>query len=696
MGAQFDNPAQIAIWRGTWDNSVLHDNFTVSIANQTTLEPIPPECVSALPNVCVQRAIYVFERDLPILAAPQSYFIVYQRCCRNETIKNIVLPGDVGATYYVELSAFAQQQNNNSPQFNNFPPIIICNNFPINFDHSATDEDGDQIVYSFCAPYSGGGKILSGPGLTSCEGAIPTPPCSPPFDNVPFAVPTYTPGNPMGGNPQVTINPVTGLISGKPSVLGQFVLGVCAKEYRNGQLISTLKRDFQFNVADCEPTVNANIKEDTLLGVQQFVVTSCGSNKVTFVNQSVQKQFIDFFEWRFNLGNGQTVSDNTNWDATVVFPDTGHYSGILLLNPNTPCGDTAFINVNIFPEVKADFAYSYDTCVAGPVIFTDKSYGDATVQSWNWRFGVPNGLSNLKDPTFEYDIPGNHPVKLTVTDRNRCKDDTTAIINYFPAPPVIIIKPDAFIGCVPQEIFFDNLSKPIDESYKIVWDFGDGDTSMNVISPTHLYDSAGVYDIHVAITSPLGCFIEKNFQDLIRMEPRPVANFSCDPDTLLSQLNNTVSFTDLSIDAARWNWQMDRFKTLTEQNPTFTFPDTGQMRVRLIVTHARGCQDSMFKVLDIRPETRWFMPNAFTPNGDSNNDLFFGKGVLEGVTDFKMAIWNRWGELVFETSDPNEGWNGRQQNTGGMSPAGVYVYVVNFKGPRGELNEFKGYATLVR
>jgi gliding motility-associated-like protein len=697
-GALFDNPAQMAIYRGTNGSNVRIDQFTISIDDFKALEPIPPECVSQLPPVCVERAIYIFERDLPVLSPGESYFIVYQRCCRNATIKNIVLPGEVGATYSVEVTytAMTVAGNNNTPTFKSFPPIIICNNFPINFDHGALDVDGDQLVYSFCSPQDGGGNILSGPNATSCNGVRPTPPCGPPFDNVPFAVPTYTPSNPMGGNPQVSINPVSGLITGKPNQLGQYVLAVCVQEFRNGQLLSTIKRDFQFNVADCQPTVIANIEEDTLVGVKQFVVTSCGSNKVTFVNQSQIKNFINFFQWNFDLGNGQTYTNSEDWDATVVFPDTGSYKGILLLNPNTPCGDTAYINVNIYPEVTASFAYDYDTCVVGPVVFTDQSYGDATIQKWKWRFGVPGGESSTPSPAYEYPIPGNHPVRLTVTDRNRCSDDTTQIISYYPAPPIIIIRPDRFVGCAPADIFFDNLSAPINEDYTIEWDFGDGDTSLNVISPTHLYEQVGIYDVKVAITSPLGCYIENTFNDLIRVEPSPTANFSCDPDTLLSQFNNTVKFNDLSIDAARWNWQLGRFKTTTEQSPTYTFPDTGLVKIRLIVTHPEGCQDSMVKYLDIRPEIRWFMPNAFTPNGDSSNDAFLGKGALEGATNFNMSIWNRWGEMVFETNDPNEGWNGRQKNTGGVSPAGVYVYVVRFRGPRGEDFEYKGYATLVR
>jgi gliding motility-associated-like protein len=190
--------------------------------------------------------------------------------------------------------------------------------------------------------------------------------------------------------------------------------------------------------------------------------------------------------------------------------------------------------------------------------------------------------------------------------------------------------------------------------------------------------------------------ISDTFFNLIRVEPRPVADFTFSPESGLTTFNNTVNFTDQSKDAAFWNWQIGGDFTTIQQNPIHTFTDTGLTSVRLIVTHREGCKDSLTKVLDIRPEVRWYMPNAFTPNADSKNDGFQGKGYLEGAVGFRMAIWSRWGELVFETDNPDDAWNGRVNNTGGNSPAGVYVYVVSFTGPRGEPNEYKGYVTLIR
>ncbi|MCC6459520.1 MAG: gliding motility-associated C-terminal domain-containing protein [Saprospiraceae bacterium] len=693
-GADFDDPAEMAIYRGTYSNNILQESFKIGNPSIKKLIPVPPPCISTLPSVCVEEAIYTFERALEV-SLTDSYFIVYQRCCRNQTINNIVSPGDVGATYMVELTPKAQELKNSSPTFNNFPPIIICNSIPLEFDHSATDPEGDQIFYSFCSPFDGGGPLLSPPAVTTCDGAVPTPPCAPPFDNVPFIVGQYTASNPMGGAPKVSIDNITGLITGTPNKLGQFVVGVCIQEFRGAELLSTIRRDFQFNVAECTPSVLANIQSDSIVGPQQFVLRSCGQNSVTFKNLSAQKSNIFSFEWRFDL-KGTPYSDKTNWDPTVNFPDTGLYIGNLYLNPGYPCADTANIAVNIFPEIKADFSFAYDTCVAGPVAFTDLSTSDAGIDRWNWNFGVPNGTSKVQNPDYLYAVPGSHPVQLRVYDKNKCTDNEVKVVNWFPVPPLIIIQPSNYIGCSPAEIFFNNLSAPIDSTYDIVWDFGDGTTLTGVISPTHIYNTPGVFDVSVDITSPIGCRISDAFPDLIRVVPSPTADFTYSPDSLLSQFNNTIQFTDLSLDANRWHWEFDRFGSTITRNPLFTFPDTGLMKVTLIVTHPEGCKDSLSKYLDFVPVIKWYMPNAFTPNGDGQNDGFLGKGYLDGVVDFNMSIWNRWGEKVYESQDPQEEWNGRQMNKGGMSPEGVYVYLVTFTSPRGQKQEFKGYATLLR
>lgn len=699
MCADFDPAAFIAVYRCGQNTSCASlgqfnyfDRVDVPLQSRTNISAPDYPCLIP-PNVCVEEGIYVFNLNLP--PSNESYHISYQRCCRNETISNIIDPVNSGATYTIELTPAAQQLCNSSPTFEELPPTVICSGTPLVYDHSANDPDGDQLVYSFCSPLLGGGPLLDPGNYTTCFGANPSPACPPPYDNVAFLAPGYTPSSPMAGNPAITINANTGLITGTPIVQGQFVVGVCVEEYRNGVLLSRVFRDFQFNVARCDPTVEAQIDADEVINGQEFIVNSCGISTITFDNQSFQQIFIDEFEWRFDInGQTQTFSGSSNWDPTVTFPGVGQYTGELILNPLTACGDTAYISVNVFPAIEADFSFAYDTCVSGPVTFTDLSTtGSCCLTGWNWSFG-DGGTSNFQDPFHLYMDPGNIPVTLTVRDTNQCTDQITQVISYFPVPALIVIAPSTFLGCAPEDVFFDNLSFPIDTTYDITWDFGDGQTG-DEISPTHTYTDPGTYTVSINIVSPIGCQTDTVFNNLITIRPAPTAGFDYSPDQP-STLEPTVTFLDASQDAVSWLWNFGDGAFSSLRSPIHTYRDTGLMAVQQVVFHPSGCRDTIIQYIDIKPEVRYFLPNAFTPNSDSVNDVFKGVGAMEGATAFDLTIWNRWGELIFQSSDPDGAWNGRKNNTGIDCPAGVYIVVVKYKDPRGKPVELKGFATLIR
>ncbi len=693
-GANFDNLAAITIYRvGSFSQEVT----TLDVPHQpiTRIDPDLDPCFVVPPDVCVEEAIYITDIiNLPILGN-ESYVVTYQRCCRNNTISNIFDPESSGASYTVEITPNAQQLCNDSPVFNDFPPIVICSNNPLVFDHSASDANGDELVYELCSPLLGGGLAGSQqmPGDPEAfNGVMPDPAAPPPYNEVNFITPPYSPANPMGGDPQITIDPVTGIITGTPLIIGQFVVGVCVKEFRNGVLLSTIRRDFQFNVTSCQPTVQADIQEDAIIDAQEFVVNSCGNFEIDFINESVQESNIFEYQWSFGI-NGGLETYNTR-DITVVFPDTGTYMGTLVLNPGSVCSDTATIFVNVYPEVIANFDFEYDTCEVGEVMFYDSSFsGSGTILNWNWDFD-DGGTSLDVNPMHQFAFAGVKDVKLQVEDINGCIHDTVKTIPWYPVPDFLTIEPSGFEGCEPLRVLFNNLSFPVDSTYDIVWDFGDGNTGGDV-SPTHIYENDGLYGVSVEVTSPVGCFASASFSDWILVKPSPTAAFDYAPKEL-SNFNSTVNFTDQSLEAFAWDWTFGDFETSRLMDPVFTFPDTGLQVVQLVVEHVSGCLDTAEAILDIVPKVRYFLPNAFSPNLDNVNDLFGGVGFFQYMKEFEMTIWNRWGELIFETNNPFESWNGKKQNQGDYVQNGVYLYLVRYRGPRGRPYELRGYATVVK
>ncbi len=210
--APFDNPLSLGIYDS---HGTLVRNELVSLPGYTKLPPtLNNPCFQPPTNVCVEEAIYTVVVKLPPIAG--GYYLAYQRCCRNKTISNLISPGLVGSTYFTQVLDPAIVTINNSPRFKNFPPLFLCAGVPLVFDHSATDADGDSLAYELCDPYLG----------ADSASPMPSPPMPPPYTNVPFKAP-YSGTYPMSAKPPISINPKTGLLTGTPNMIGQWVVGVC-------------------------------------------------------------------------------------------------------------------------------------------------------------------------------------------------------------------------------------------------------------------------------------------------------------------------------------------------------------------------------------------------------------------------------------------------------------------------------------
>lgn len=696
-GAAYDTDAKFGIYEKTIDGRF---RFVRQIIDQRYLNPIRDidptannPCLIVPPGVCVQDAVYQFiTGPLPMLNAG-SYYIAYQRCCRNETISNIIRPGDAGAAFVIEITAAAQKNCNNSPVFKGLPPVVICVNSALTYDHSAVDADGDLVTYEFCDPLTAGGQDGSQGGKNSCTGVTPDPSaCLPPFVPVNFRAPLYSTINPMGGDPVISIDPVTGMITGTPRVQGQFVVGVCMREFRNGELLTETRRDFQFNVAFCEPQVFAKVQADSTIQGKVFVVNACGTLDVDFVNLSTDVKFIRKYRWEFDVQGTKQVQ--TSRDARFSFPDIGSFTGKMVLNEGTECSDSLDLLVNTFPEIVADYQYAYDTCVAGPIAFEDLSRsGSGQILNWNWNF-ANSGNSTVADPLFQFATPGRKDILLRVKDVNGCEDSIKKQIPYYPVPPLLIVDPDRNAGCSPLDVCFRNLSSPIDTAYKVTWDFGDGSGS-SAISPCHRFNDAGNYSVYLEVVSPLGCRTDRIYPGLIDVSQSPKAAFEMNPDRLNS-LSPIVRITDQSQFSNNRIWQINRSEQFNQSDLEYTFRDTGIQQVQLIALSTNGCRDTLTQYIDVEPIVSFFLPNAFTPNGDAKNDGFLGVGYTLGMMDFELAVWDRWGSLLFSTGDPDLAWNGRRNNLGELLPGGVYVYTLQYLTPRRQQVRTTGYVTLIR
>jgi len=662
-------------------------SFTLAKPDTVGVKPVSGSCLLAPPSICVQEATYTFDVNLDIIA--QSYFVTYQRCCRNLTITNIDDPSNVGATFTVEITPDAQNSCNKSPQFKNFPPTILCAGTKFSLDQAGTDADGDSLAYAFCTPFTGGGR-MDGP-CPNC--ATPDPDLPPPYFPVPFKN-TFSLDFPLGKTATFNIDAKTGLLTGIPLLQGQYAVGFCISEYRKGKLLSVVRRDFQLNVATCQKILDAKIKSDSIAPNGDFFVRSCTSTLLDLVNASLGNDQIKSYKWEFNI-NGAVRTFNTK-DVKVDFAQPGSYTGNLILNPGTVCTDTASIAVRISPTLDARFAAVYDSCATGAVQFKDQSSSQGgTITRWNWNFGDA-ATSVQTSPSHQFTLAGNYKTKLQVFDALGCTDTFTRQINYFPIPPLVDVRPSLLQGCTPLAV---NFAAPFaanfgNAPYKLTWDFGDG-SSANILTPSHTYAKAGSFTPSISLLAPNGCNRASIAGTPIVVTNSPQAKFIFAPEKINSQKPD-VTFTDQSIDAVKWSWNFGGAGVSSEQNPMFNFPQVGKVRVKLQVANNAGCIDTTTQELNIESIIAFYVPNVFSPNGDNINDEFRGLGNILGVSNFRMAIYDRWGSLIYLTENPTAAWNGKLGNAGSDANEGVYLYKVSFKKLDGQLELLQGTVTLVR
>lgn len=655
------------------------------------------ECLKVPPNVCVEEGIYELETDLPIIDA--AYVISYQRCCRNISISNIVNPALTGATFSVEISSAAQKAKLDSPEFLNFPPVVLCTGQSFDFDQSVTSIGGDSLVYSLANPTTGGGPDNNNP--RSANGVAPDPDLPPPYTEVQHLGPTFTSDKPLGLNSILTINARTGLIQGKPALTGQFVLGIEVKRYRNGILYHTIRRDFQINVGNCDAKVKVSLPLTNDPGINENIFQNCGDTKVTFKNDSQDTAAITSYRWTFSGATPTQTFTSNQRNATIDFLNSGTYNGKLVLNPTGTCKDSLSFKVVIPEKIKAEINVQGDSCVALPLSITYKGLVKPTFIRWDWeRLDVfPLGQKGWvvgTDTLTAVSKSGSYVIKLLVVDKGNCRDSNIVKVPFYPIPGFTNIVATPSVACVGTPIKFSTNPDISKEGLTVKWDFGDGKTS-NTLPAMHTYIKEGLYKVNISLTTGSGVCTKKiDLTNELNIRNGPTASFSYSPKEDFS-LKQLVTFTSNSGNQLKHLWKNGDKRIDSTLNFSFALPDTGFIPISLVVTDViTGCSDMLLKELYVKPQVRIFIPNIFSPNFDGVNDEFNALGDLDILKDYKMQLFSRWGNPVFTSTDPNIGWDGSIGIKNEIAPMDTYIYMISYTDNKGEKQYFSGTVLLMR
>ena len=427
-------------------------------------------------------------------------------------------------------------------------------------------------------------------------------------------------------------NGVTWVNNSIQTALVSGTYNVCSKNAEGCQTCS--------NIILADPAmVTISLSNDTVIcqnGTATLIANSTGGNIYTF-------------HWsQTNLTNNiQTVN-----------PISNSYFHVFAENENGCISRTDSIHVTLFDSLTGTITPNTSICPGYPTNIIATVLGGNTT---NYHFVWSSGETNI-GPTST--IQANPPLttQYTVTITDNCESTPLVLnsaVSLFPIPvPLFTIDQDSI--CDPAVFTIRNATSVNDFSH-LKWIISDGEVinDQEVISTSPLKE--GYYNVKLIVTSPNGCVDSLNKLSCLISMPKPIPNFSFYPNPV-KVFNTNVSFANTTFNSTQFEWfiQGGSPSFSIAENPKTHFPEgvAASYEVKLIATSDFGCIDSSINYVVVLPEVILYAPNCFTPNGDEFNQVW--KVTIDGIDvfDYKLEVYNRWGEIIWQTNDPEDFWDG--------------------------------------
>jgi gliding motility-associated-like protein len=393
------------------------------------------------------------------------------------------------------------------------------------------------------------------------------------------------------------------------------------------------------------------------------------------------------WSWNFNDGNTSNIQNPKH-----NYIKAGAYNVKLTVQTGLGCTDTVTKRIIVYSDPKASFTANV-ACWGDSTNFinTSNPMDGSVIKTW-WDFDDgttsaifnPNHILTTKKDSFN--------VKLVIITSHGCIDTVTQVVRTFPIPKFEFAA-TATSGCNPFTTMFHDTSTVADGTIvNWLWNFGDKSLTYKN-NPSHTYIAEGKFFVSLTITSSYGCRMTDTLKYPITVYPRPVAGFTALPDQT-SIYEPTIKLIDESQKATLWDWDLGDKTTSVDQFLSHTYSDTGTYVITQVAINQYGCRDTIQHNVRINGEPTIFIPNAFTPDGNGVNDIFIPK--MFGVREFNMAIYDRYGDLIFTSVDKEIGWNGKINGSGETVKDDVYIYKIYVRDLLNNPHTYKGIITVIK
>lgn len=426
---------------------------------------------------------------------------------------------------------------------------------------------------------------------------------------------------------------------------------------------------FSQNQHGCMTSSNTTVTEPDQLSI------SAGNDTLICQNGSANL-------WADISVSGLTV--DYHWSHTsnlsenvVVGPYTSDQTiSVYAVGPSGCTSDTTTIQVNVRPVLSGNISPFDTICPGYPTnISVFGISGGLNPYDVLWSTGeTANDVTQME---IEVNPPQTQTYTVTITDVCETTPlvlNTQVYVAPLPEPKMSVV--DSIL-CEPASFEIHYETDPT-MTAGYVWYFPFDNSAIN--EPVIFTDSLpeGTYDVQLIVTSPLGCIDSVTNIDFLTSQSKPTANFTWSPNPIL-MFNTEVHFQNLSTLDYLYDWSIPGAipPSSMQERPKVTYPngEIGTYPVTLIVTSELGCKDTITKNVIVHPEVSIYVPNTFTPDNDEYNQNW--EIVIHGIDDFSfhLQVFNRWGEMVFESHDKTVGWDGTYN--GKLVKSGTYSWKIS-------------------
>ncbi|GAB4413256.1 MAG: hypothetical protein OHK0039_20000 [Bacteroidia bacterium] len=415
----------------------------------------------------------------------------------------------------------------------------------------------------------------------------------------------------------------------------------------------------------------------------------CLDDQTTFVNTSSVPLPGELTRYRWDFGDGRS---STLVEPALYYRQPGRYTVSLRAETRTGCADSISQVIDVYPRPLVNFDATA-ACALDSARFVNRSSIVDTVtgnyiQSWDWDFGDGQGTGSLDAPAHLYRTAGSYAVTLRVVSDKGCETSRTRTVEAYALPDAPAVVGDTV--CFGYNAFLLAPQSPptVVEWYEALGDDTPFQTSYSYATPPVVFgqtyyvealSNRGCRSVRVPVSASL-------FEDL-------------DTEMLLSDtvVSLPVALVNFGVEGnfapATYSWNFGDGQTGTSPAPAHSYAYPGRYAVQVELTSAQGCVLTLERSLEVRLVSEVFVPSAFTPNDDGQNDVFtIGQQLF---SDLRFLVVNRWGQVVFEAEGPGFAWNGRLPS-GGAAPAGVYTYQLQGTDYLGRRVQQAGTITLIR